>query len=141
MDKSKKISRLNRLIYCEIIFTLFPSNSVISICITGSTKTHYGATRQNRTADPILTMDVLYLLSYGSIKSFQGGYYPPIHYSSSIIFLIAFFLILWIALSTDLTGAFNLWAISTYESPLEYLAKTFFSKSLKFLSILLSIES
>ena len=47
--KSKKISRLNRLIYCEMIFTLFSSNSVISICIAGSTKTHYGAGRGNWT--------------------------------------------------------------------------------------------
>ena len=32
-----------------MIFTLFSSNSVISICITSSTKTHYGAGSENRT--------------------------------------------------------------------------------------------
>ena len=64
INKSKKISRLNRLIYCEMIFTLFSSNSLVSINTSGSTKTHYGAYSQNRTDDLILTMDALYLLSY-----------------------------------------------------------------------------
>ena len=44
LTKKQKISRLNRLIYCEMIFTfLFYLNSLVAILSSGSTKTHYGA--------------------------------------------------------------------------------------------------
>lgn len=68
ISKKQKISRLNRLICCEMIFTfLFSLNSLVAILSSGSTKTHYGASNRIRTGDLYLTKVVLYLLSYRSI--------------------------------------------------------------------------
>ena len=71
ISKKQKISRLNRLIYCEMIFTfLFSLKSLVVILSSGSTKTHYGATKQNRTADLRVTNPLLYQLSYSGTFSF-----------------------------------------------------------------------
>ena len=101
----------------------------------------YGASNQDRTGDLSLTMAALYLLSYRSMIYFDGqtqdlplrqnlfykfciihsslfiiNYslcaYISAHIYSTISF-IAFFLILCIALSIDLTGASNFVAILT----------------------------
>ena len=64
INKSKKISRLNRLIYCEMIFTLFSLNSLVSIITSGSTKTHYGAGVVVIYNFSLITIDIVINLFY-----------------------------------------------------------------------------
>ena len=87
ISKKQKISRLNRLIYCEMIFTfLFSLKSLVVILSSGSTEMHYGANKQNRTADLRVTNPLLYQLSY------IGKYSLLLIYTTLTTFKILFLL-------------------------------------------------
>lgn len=60
-----KPTKSTYILWNDIHF-LFSSNSLVAILLNGSTKTHYGATGRNRTADLQVTNLLLYQLSYSS---------------------------------------------------------------------------
>ena len=63
ISKKIKPTKSTYIMWNDIHF-LFSSISLISITLSGSTKTHFGATKQNRTADLRVTNPLLYQLSY-----------------------------------------------------------------------------